>query len=76
MDIRFGAWNVSSLYRLGSQTASVRELAKYKLDLLGVQEVRWDKEGTARLRWAGHVARMGERRGLYRVLVGKREGRR
>jgi hypothetical protein len=24
-----------------------------------------------RLRWAGHVARMGEGRGVYRVLVGK-----
>jgi hypothetical protein len=29
-----------------------------------------------RMRWAGHVARMGEGRGLYRVLVGKPEGRR
>ena len=29
-----------------------------------------------RMRWAGHVARMGERRGLYRVLVGKPEGKR
>jgi hypothetical protein len=29
-----------------------------------------------RLRWAGHVARMGERRGAYRALVGKRDGRR
>jgi hypothetical protein len=28
-----------------------------------------------RLRWAGHVARIGERRGAYRVLVGKPEGR-
>jgi hypothetical protein len=27
-----------------------------------------------RLRWGGHVARMGERRGAYRVLVGKPEG--
>jgi hypothetical protein len=27
-----------------------------------------------RLRWAGHVARMGERRGTYRALVGKPEG--
>ena len=26
--------------------------------------------------WAGHVARMGEERGVYRVLVGKPEGRR
>ena len=29
-----------------------------------------------RTRWAGHVARMGERRDLYRVLVGKSEGKR
>jgi hypothetical protein len=29
-----------------------------------------------RLRWAGHVARMGERRGVYGVLVGKPEGKR
>jgi hypothetical protein len=27
-----------------------------------------------RLRWAGHVVRMGERRGAYRALVGKPEG--
>jgi len=26
--------------------------------------------------WAGHVARMGERRGVYRVLVGRSEGKR
>jgi hypothetical protein len=29
-----------------------------------------------RVRWAGHVARMGDRRGAYRVLVGKHERRR
>jgi len=28
------------------------------------------------MRWAGHVACMGERRGVYRVLVGKPEGKR
>ena len=28
-----------------------------------------------RMRWAGHVARMGERRGVYRVLMGKPEGK-
>ena len=28
------------------------------------------------VRWAGHVARMGEGRGVYRVLVGKPEGKR
>ena len=29
-----------------------------------------------RMRWAGHVARTGERRGVYRVLVGKPDGKR
>jgi hypothetical protein len=29
-----------------------------------------------RLRWAGHVARMGEKINAYRILVGKPEGRR
>jgi transcription termination factor 2 len=29
-----------------------------------------------RMRWAGHVARMEEGRGVYRVLVGKPEGKR
>ena len=28
------------------------------------------------MRWAGNVARMGERRGVYRVIVGKPEGKR
>jgi len=36
--------------------------------------VRVIKSG--RMRWAGDVARMGEERGVYRVLVGKPEGRR
>jgi hypothetical protein len=29
-----------------------------------------------RMRWAGHVARMGEGRGVYKVLVGRSEGER
>jgi hypothetical protein len=29
-----------------------------------------------RMRWAGHVARMGEKRNAYRLLVGKSEGKR
>jgi hypothetical protein len=29
-----------------------------------------------RMRWAGHVARMGKKRNAYRLLVGKPEGRR
>jgi hypothetical protein len=40
--------NVRSLYRSGSLKTVARELGKYKLDLEGVQEVRWDKGGTER----------------------------
>ena len=47
-DLRFGTCNVRSLYRAGSFTAAARELARCKLDLVGVQEVRWDREGTVR----------------------------
>ena len=47
-DLRFGTWNVRSMYRGGSFTAAARELARYKLDLVGVQEVRWNREGTVR----------------------------
>ena len=32
--------------------------------------------GASLFKWAGHVARMGEGRGVHRVLVGKPEGKR
>jgi hypothetical protein len=40
MDMRFRTWNVRSLYRVVSLLTVSRELARYKLDLVGVQEVR------------------------------------
>ena len=45
-DILSGIWNVRGLYRVRSITAAARKLARYKLDLGGVQEVSWDKGGT------------------------------
>ena len=42
-DILLGTCNVRSLYRADSLTAAARELARYKLDFVDVQEVRWDK---------------------------------
>ena len=36
------------MYRSGSFIAAARELARNKLDLVGVQKVRWDGEGTVR----------------------------
>jgi hypothetical protein len=46
MDIRFGTWNIRSLYRSGSFKTVARELGKYKSDL--EVQVRWDKGGTER----------------------------
>ena len=46
--MKIGTWNVRSLYRAGTLKAAARELTKYKLDVMGVQEVRWDKGGTVR----------------------------
>jgi hypothetical protein len=44
----FGTWSVRRLYRQGSFTAAARELTRYKLDLVVVQDVRWSREGTVR----------------------------
>jgi hypothetical protein len=41
MNMRFGTWSVRFMYR-----AVAEEISKYKLDLVGVQEVRWDGGGT------------------------------
>jgi hypothetical protein len=42
MDMRFGTWNVRCMYRARSLRAVAEEIPKYKLDLVGVQEVRWN----------------------------------
>jgi hypothetical protein len=46
MDMRFGLQNVRSLYSAGSLTTVSRELVRYMLHLVGVQEVRWEGCGT------------------------------
>jgi hypothetical protein len=46
MDMRLGTQNVRSLYRSGSLTIAARKTAKYWLDLVGVQKVKWDRNGT------------------------------
>jgi hypothetical protein len=47
-DILLGTRNVRSMYRAGSLMAAARELAGYILDIVGVQEVRWNKESTVK----------------------------
>ena len=47
-EVKLGTWKFRTLYRAGSLKAAARELATYKLDVVGVQDVRWDKEGIVR----------------------------
>jgi exonuclease III len=42
MGMRLGTWNVRSLYRAGSLVTVSKELSKYRLDLVEVQEVKWE----------------------------------
>jgi hypothetical protein len=39
-------WNIRSLYSVDSLMTVLRELSRYRLDLVGVQEVRWEGSGT------------------------------
>jgi hypothetical protein len=49
MDMRFGTWNVRSLYGAGSFRTVAEGISEYKLDLMRVQEVTWDRwHGTSR----------------------------
>jgi hypothetical protein len=46
MYMRFGSWNVRSLHRTGALKTAARELWNYKSDLMGVEDVRWEKGAT------------------------------
>jgi hypothetical protein len=43
--MRFGTSNVRSIYKAGSLKTVARELGKYKVNLMGVQVVRWERGG-------------------------------
>jgi hypothetical protein len=46
--MRFGAWKVRILYRVGAIKSVVGELEKFKLDLMRIQEFGWEGEGYQR----------------------------
>ena len=57
-------------------TGEWRKLHNEELnDLYSLPNIVWVVK-SSRMRWAGHVARMGEDRGVHRVLVGKPKGKR
>jgi hypothetical protein len=62
--------------RRDQATGEWRSLHNKELnDLYSSPNIMWVIK-PRRMRWAGHVARMGEKRGAYMILVGRPEGRR
>ena len=48
--MRFGTWNVRSMYRPRPITTVARKVVRYRLDSVGMQEVRSDKGGAVQER--------------------------
>ena len=74
MDMRFGTWNVRSLYRAGVLGLVTSEIYKYRMDLVGVQEVRWEgsgilESGNYTLFYANH--QLGTAMGTWRYPLAK-----
>ena len=42
---RIGTWNVRTLYQSGKCAQAAKEMDRYKIDLLGLSEVRWNTSG-------------------------------
>ena len=58
--MRFSTWNVRSLCRLGTLTTVARELARYRLGLVGARKVRWGKRGTVQADNYRHILYLKE----------------
>jgi hypothetical protein len=69
-DVIFGGPDLQNYLILRALSAKTVPIIKFKYFSL----IRMLK--SRRMRWAGHVARMGEKRNAYRILVGKPEGKR
>jgi hypothetical protein len=54
----------------------MEKVAQWELHILYSSPDIISQTKSRRMTWAGHVARMGEERNVYKVLVGKPEGKR
>ena len=51
--LRIGAWNIRTMYETGKTVQVAREMDRYKLEILGLSEVRWTASGDITLA-SGH----------------------
>ena len=58
--LRVGAWNVCTMYKTGKTAQVFKEMERYRLNILGLREIRWTGSGKitlgtgATLYYAGH----------------------
>lgn len=47
--LRFGTWNIRTLYRAGALQTLTNELKRYRMDIVALQEIRWTGNGEQKL---------------------------
>ena len=53
--VRVGCWNVRTMYRAGKTAQVCREMAKYKVEILGISECRWTGSGEVRTQTSENI---------------------
>ena len=68
--VRVGAWNVQTMYETGRTAQVIREMQRYRLNILGLSEIRWTGAGKYRSPTGETIYYSGREDGLHRSGVG------
>ena len=68
--IRVGAWNVRTMYESGKTTQVIKEMDRYKINILGISEMRWTDSGMVTLGSGQTVVYSGRSNGKHQEGVG------
>ena len=69
-ELRVGAWNVRTLYETGKTVQVVKEMKRYRLNILGISEMRWTDSGIMTLGSGETVCYSGRSDGQHQEGVG------
>ena len=76
-DLRLGSWNVRTMYEAGKTAQVIKEMQRYRLDILGISETHWSQGGQHKTRtgeliiYSGHEDERQHRDGVGMVLSKK-----
>ena len=68
--LRVGAWNVCTMYQTGKPAQVTKEMARYKVNILGLSEIRWTGQGKITFGDGITLCYSGRQDGLHREGVG------